>query len=185
MQFRFPLVCLESEIKIFFSKGGESNGFPKDSYGKIKSDKGKEHTKRVVELCSRFADLFSDEIDRKLLLDAAWLHDIAKSKHGEMHHDKECIIEILNEYEEAEIADRKDDIAEIISAHKKAFNPSSHELESAILRICDKLDRFKKGKDDAEEKCKGSLKRISKILPTEQYEKLKQFTLEIIEENKL
>lgn len=90
---------------------------------KIKSDKGKEHTKRVVELCSRFADLFSDEIDRKLLLDAAWLHDIAKSKHGEMHHEKECIIEILNEYEEAEIADRKDDIAEIISAHKKPLIP--------------------------------------------------------------
>ena len=44
-------------------------------------------------------------------------------------------------------------VTKIILSHKGKFVPKNNELESAILLVCDKLDRFARGKADAREKC--------------------------------
>lgn len=138
-----------------------------------------EHTEQVVKLCEEFADKFSNDIDKTLLIDAAWLHDIAKPTAGDNHHIDDFVRPILKKYISGS---RLDDIVEIISVHKNGFNPKNNKLESAILRICDKLDRFRKNKKDPEGDCKKSLKKISKKLDEKQFKKLEQLSLEKIEE---
>ena len=130
-----------------------------------------EHTERVVALCEKFACKFSNEVERQLLIDAAWLHDIAKHQAGSEHNRPKEVKKALKKIE-PKIEEEKelDNITEIILAHRKAFNPRSHVLESAILRICDKLDKFAKGQIDAEKKCKKSMKKIKKKLAPDKYE---------------
>lgn len=53
------------------------------------------------------------------------------------------------------------DIYGIIENHRGKFKPDdSYAIEAAILRICDKLDKFAKGQSDAASKCEKSLAKI-------------------------
>ena len=146
---------------------------------KIKIDKIKiiEHTKRVVKLCEEFATELENvkiggeniKIDRELLIHAAWLHDIAKFDDKKNHNSQELVIKILDIYNN-DITDVSiKDIAYVVSFHNGKLKPIEHVLESAILRICDKLDRFNKGKDDAEEKCNKSINKISEWAEREKW----------------
>ncbi len=126
-----------------------------------------DHTERVVSLCNEFADSFPDEVNRKRLLNAAWLHDIAKyrrKKHrifSQPHHNKPKNVKRAVASVSPYINKPKlKPVTKIIVSHKGEFAPKSNELESAILRVCDKLDRFAKGKADAREKCEESLRKI-------------------------
>lgn len=119
----------------------------------------KEHTKRVVNLCIEFEKKLY--LDEHILHKAAWLHDIAKyDEYGidrENHHKKAFLV--LSKYG----LTYKDPVCNIIKAHTKNFKPEKkYAMEAAVLRICDKLDRFNKGKKDAKAKCKESLSLIEK-----------------------
>ena len=141
---------------------------------KIEIDKIKiiEHTKRVVKLCEEFATELDEqgiEVDRQLLIRAAWLHDIAKFDDGDDHHKKKNVKAVLEKYDMDIESDLVKSIAKIISEHKGSFEPKKHRKEAAILRICDKLDKFNKGKDDAEEKCNKSIEKISEWAEEEEW----------------
>ena len=125
-------------------------------------EKSREHTKRVVALCEEFADKYPDAVDRELLLDAAWLHDIAKYRADKKHNDPEKVLKLLKKYELGSDIDDIEAVADVIAVHKGEFAPWDNELESAVLRLCDKLDGFEKGKENAEEKCYDTLKKIKK-----------------------
>jgi HD superfamily phosphodiesterase len=118
-------------------------------YKALKLSKGTvEHIKRVRVLCQRFLHV-GLKVDENLLLLSAGLHDIAKKLAGEDHHKKEKIIKALQKArvrEEYIKALNKAGVYEIITAHKGKFRPKKHQLEAAILRICDKLDKFDKAK---------------------------------------
>ncbi|QNU68526.1 HD domain-containing protein [Ruminiclostridium herbifermentans] len=134
-----------------------------DYIGKLKLDQEKEyelieHTKRVVNLCNKFEEKLC--LDEQLLHKAAWLHDIAKYN--------ECGNKRYNHHIEASSVLSKygfsyeDPVCNIIKAHTgDYFEPDEeYSLEAAVLRICDKLDKFNKGKKDAKDKCEASLSLI-------------------------
>lgn len=106
------------------------------------------HTKRVVKLCKYFSEVLEVE-NRNILIKAAWLHDIGKIESDKKHHKRNIVIPILedNNYKNKKI----DDIVYIIENHKGKFNPDKLILESAILRMCDKLDKYNKIKKRKQE----------------------------------
>lgn len=137
----------------------------------------REHTERVVALCAKFADKFPDDVDRKLLLDSAWLHDIAKYSAGKKHNEPEKVRALISNLNLGDEVNNIDAVVEIIAAHKGDFAPTKNGLECAVLRICDKLDKFEKGKADAEKRCNKSMQKIqeSGVLDNSELEKLCSF----------
>lgn len=149
----------------------------KDNY--IKDYK---HTEKVVELCKKFSQ--SLHIDNEtLVLKAAWLHDIGKpseDKYEKMglrdekhkHNSTEILSGILHDFDYNDNA--ANDILEIILWHRGDFLPRRLQLESAVLRICDKLAKYEKGKKDAKRKCKNNIKEIIEYLEynIEKFEKI-------------
>lgn len=107
------------------------------------------HTERVSALCEELAAHFEDgEVDQQLLLEAAWLHDVAKDYDDDTHHTPETVRAVIGEYT---LDVDFDDISAIIAQHKgKKFSPVKYELESAILCICDKIDKMNKAKEKAD-----------------------------------
>ena len=111
------------------------------------------HTERVAELCEAFlAENPSVPVDGALLLKAAWIHDVAKhaakGKHAEPEYVKaalrEACPELVAPSTDTEELNR---LLAIVSAHKGKFAPPCCALESAVLRMCDKLDKYDKAKD--------------------------------------
>ena len=119
-----------------------------------------EHTQRVVAFCFRILPELPnkalEDVDQDMLIDTGWLHDVGKSENADKHHKKKHIRKALEPYED-ELGyddDEIDDLVDIIHAHKGDFDPPPYyELESAILRLCDKMDRFNKGQSNAPVKC--------------------------------
>lgn len=122
-----------------------------------------EHTQRVIELCRIFESQMDEELDWELLYPAAALHDIAKyDENGEKakKHQKAAGDVIRRKLPQMK---RQREVLDIIRVHRKDFDPQQDQaLEAAVLRICDKLDRFAKGKEDAQDKCVDSMKDIEK-----------------------
>lgn len=150
----------------------------KDYLGE-KADEITEHSERVATLCTQFAKAFPDgTVNRELLKNAAWLHDIAKPKYKEDHAEEGCVRDVLRD-----CGVDSPDLVAIIAAHKGNFEPEHHKLESAILRLCDKIDKQNKNKKDGKdprEKAKKavikSLKAIGEgeVLPDDQFSTLKK-----------
>ena len=110
---------------------------------------------------------------------AAYLHDWLKTFpfYADVHHKKWALREVFGECgfsnEEA--------LVDAIAAHKGKFKPpEDYKLESAILRICDKLDKFYKGQKDALSKCEDSLTEIRKVLDEETGEVFEQTYREML-----
>ena len=119
------------------------------------------HTFHVFTLCGTFIDLLGASIkqaNKEMLLFSAILHDIAKPIDNDEQNNKQ---HLLRAFAEASITippGHLDSICSIIGAHKSgAFDPPRElAAESAILRICDKLDKFRVGSEEAEMVCEGS-----------------------------
>lgn len=119
----------------------------------------KEHVERVCSLCCEFADSLNC-IDKSLLINAAYLHDVAKQIDDDYHHERKYIALALRKKNiDTDKIDRFDDVCIIIENHRGKFFPHRYIWESAILRICDKLDKFNQAKfkakkifDNAKEK---------------------------------
>lgn len=158
---------MDAEKVLISSMASESKAFAK-RYNLIK------HTERVVKMCKKFAEKFPEDVDPDLLIDSAWLHDIAKFQLGDKHNKRKKVRKVIENLVPHFEEERLDNIAEIISVHTGEFNPRSHVLESAILRICDKLDKFEKMQDDAEEKCRKSMEKIEGKLNSRDYEILNE-----------
>lgn len=133
------------------------------------------HTERVVEMCKYFADRMNlSARDRNLLLDSAYLHDIAKSGFGEAHNLPENVDEVLGNKE------LPNDIYEVILNHKDNFSPKSElAMVCSILRICDKLDKFNKKAADAEFKCNSAMALIQEHLTPDEFKQFKAIYDEI------
>lgn len=105
-----------------------------------------EHTQKVVERCTKLAKILNDEIgkeiDVNLLNDAAWLHDVWKLNKGKKkhHHLPSYVREAIKNFIEGDV---NDDWLEIIAQHKGDFKPVKYPMESAILRLCDKIDHLR------------------------------------------
>lgn len=111
------------------------------------------HTERVVALCGEFAgENSSAPLNLPLLIKAAWIHDVAKRGAGSKHAEPTRVIAALAEAS-PELAhdfmdwEERERILTIVASHKGAFEPSCCELESAVLRVCDKLDKYQKAED--------------------------------------
>ncbi len=120
------------------------------------------HIKRVSSLCKKLSKKFISAgiyVDWKLLKKAAKFHDIAKFKNPKEHQKRNAVEPHLRPL----IKKRKElnAVVMIIGQHRKDFSPSSYVVESAILRLCDNIDKFnkalnkKKTKKILEEKEKG------------------------------
>lgn len=124
----------------------------------------KKHTKRVADFCEELAEIWNNEspnkVDVELLLDAAWLHDVGKIHNKNKHEKKKTIKKVIDDiYSKEEF----NVLTMIISNHKGKFNPKKYKEESAILRLCDKVDKFHKGdKKDARRICHKTLMKIER-----------------------
>jgi len=106
------------------------------------------HTERVVELCEEVCKKISCETAEDILLSAAWIHDVGKLETKELHH----LAVVLKKILPSDLIDK--DIFEIVEQHKGLFNPKSHFKECAILRLCDKIDKFPNDERDSQKKRK-------------------------------
>lgn len=133
------------------------------------TDKQYAHTERVAELCEKFSEEFS-EIDKNLLMDAAWLHDIGKAFAREKRHaEKDVVDEAL---ENVGWDNNRAEVSYIIHRHKGKFHPKRHIIECSILRICDKLDKYNKDdKKHPKQHCKESMEKIREVLRPDELEK--------------
>ncbi len=140
------------------------------------SDKQYAHTERVVGLCERFAESFS-QIDKKTLMDAAWLHDIGKAfvkkkKRAKKHAKRKVVNEALKSVGWARNCA---EVSYIIHRHKGKFRPQKHIIECSILRICDKLDKYNKDeKKHPKQYCEKSMKKIRRVLCQEDLQKFEK-----------
>lgn len=141
-----------------------------------------EHTIRVVGLCERFLGRAARDLglNAELLIQASILHDIAKYDGGE-HQTRSAVenaVAIAAERQkggEADMLVQLGSIFDIIEAHTGCFHPHLHTLEAAVLRICDKLDKFHKMQDDAADKSRKSMMEITRYLKTNAPDKLEAF----------
>lgn len=117
------------------------------------------HSCRVADICNEFANKMGlDTHERKILMYSAFLHDIFKEENNSEHHimasdwvrENNDLPKINGAW-----------IADVIECHKGKFEPDKENwLLAAILRMSDKIDKYNKGKDDADEKCVKSLEKI-------------------------
>lgn len=152
------------------------------------------HSARVADLCLQLAGRFRGEIiNRRLLWDAAWLHDVARIKipWDDEHHKPKKVRAKIKRYVRASYMD---DLTKIIKRHRKKFDPEEYKLESAILRVCDKLDKLNKALEkktavkadekriEAIESCIKSFEKFSSsgALKDDQIEILRTFSAEYI-----
>ena len=124
------------------------------------------HTFRVFALCSVFINSIDTNIirvNKDVLFKASILHDIAKPLGKKNHHKRERLRYAIKETN-IDITERqKKAICAIIEAHKGPFKPpESLLIEAAILRICDKLDKFQKNRKKAAVKIDKTMNKIEK-----------------------
>lgn len=153
------------------------------------------HSQRVVSLCEELAGRFeAGKVNSRLLTEAAWLHDVAEDYNNDEHHRPEAVKAVIGG---CELDGGLEDVTAIISAHRgKVFMPANYELESAILRMCDKIDKVNKAREKnsgekigkktrkAKEKCDKNLKRIwdSCLLEDGDFQIIRQFCADKIKE---
>lgn len=103
------------------------------------------HTRRVVDICHQITNELESlgyHPDQELLDLSAIFHDIAKMENDEEHH--KITKEVLENYFSED--DDLEEVCSIIKAHKGKFKPmGSVNLEAAVLRISDKIDKINKG----------------------------------------
>ena len=103
------------------------------------------HTRRVVDICHQITNELESlgyHPDQELLDLFAIFHDIAKMKNDEKHHKITKKVLKKHFYEDDELKK----VCSIIKAHKAKFEPLEKvELEAAVLRISDKIDKINKG----------------------------------------
>lgn len=119
------------------------------------------HTYRVIELCEEFATRVGlGEKDREILMAAAYYHDMFKGIVENKYH-AEFAAQWLQSASGIRHPRR---VADVVRFHcGKEFAPKEKNWHlAAILRMSDKIDKYNKEKDDADEKCKKSLKKIKK-----------------------
>ena len=119
------------------------------------------HTFHVFALCGTFTDLLGNnikQVNKEILLYSAILHDIAKPIDSEEHNKKQHLLKALAEAKISIPPERIGSICSIVTAHRSGTFDPPREIaaESAILRMCDKLDRFRKGSKKAEKACEDS-----------------------------
>lgn len=117
------------------------------------------HTYRVIELCEEFAARVGlGEEDREILRAAAYYHDMFKGIVENKYH-AEFAAQWLRSASGIRHLKR---VADVVHFHcGKEFEPDKENwLLAAILRMSDKIDKYNKGKDDADEKCVKSLEKI-------------------------
>lgn len=115
-----------------------------------------EHSIRVRYICEEIVCELNKEIqieiNTTLLYRAAILHDIAKFDGEDKHHKKAKNILKMQGVESKKVFS-------IIKAHKGKFTPNDNVIvESAILRMADKIDKF--NKYDANRTCIENLFKI-------------------------
>lgn len=128
-------------------------------YNCYQNGETRNHVKRVLFLCEEFIAR-GVSVDANLLLEAAILHDIAKADHKKEHSKKNVLEKVLP----SKGVDPKNVIilCDIIANHNGTFAPLCFSFEATILRLCDKLDKFNKGQEDANRKCIKSANKIEK-----------------------
>ena len=103
------------------------------------------HTRKVVDICHQITNELESlgyHPDQELLDLSAIFHDIAKMKNDEKHHKIAKKVLKKHFYEDDELKK----VCSIIKAHKGKFEPLEKvELEAAVLRISDKIDKINKG----------------------------------------
>lgn len=161
------------------------------------------HSERVVLLCRKMAEWFKqngEEVNLKLLLDAAWLHDVAKEKckkeKRKDDHNKpdEVMVVIKNCPLDSDIDIKK--VTEVIWQHRGKFDAEKRKSVSAILRMSDKLDKLNKamlkktkGAEEKKEEIKKALKScidslveiaLSRVLKPHKFDILCEFSVNYI-----
>lgn len=112
------------------------------------------HTEGVVSVCLEILSALPPRsrllVDPELLNDAAILHDVAKFDDKDDHHKRAESVILKNRALWGEDVDDKDieALGSIIRAHKGKFKPDEdYACEAAILRMADKIDMLRRGKD--------------------------------------
>ena len=125
------------------------------------------HTLHVFFLCNTFINLLNRrivQVDEEMLLVSAILHDIAKPE-GKKHNKQEYLIKAFKEAGIKLPSEHELKVYKIIKAHKGNFSPEVDcTFESAVLRICDKLDKYRKGKKSASKDCSKTMELIKDYL---------------------
>lgn len=131
------------------------------------------HSERVVALCESFATAWAEAVgeelilSQNLILESAAFHDFAKLHLGlekeerKNHHKPEILSPLLTPvFQQADYTPCTG-LYEVIACHKGEFLPTDYFLEASVLRICDKLDKFKKTKyAEALASCEANQKEI-------------------------
>ncbi len=112
------------------------------------------HTEGVVSVCLEILSALPLEsqklVNQKLLNAAAILHDVAKFDDKDDHHKLAESVILKNRALWGEDVDDEDieALGSIIRAHKGKFKPDEdYACEAAILRMADKIDMLRRGKD--------------------------------------
>lgn len=112
------------------------------------------HTEGVVSVCLEILSALPPQsrllVDPELLNAAAILHDVAKFDDKDDHHKLAESVILKNCALWGEDVDDEDieALGSIIRAHKGKFKPDEdYACEAAILRMADKIDMLRRGKD--------------------------------------
>ncbi len=71
-----------------------------DNYINKSATELREHVARVVEMCIEFSENMNlNDAKKELLIDAAWLHDIAKFDNNDEHNKESMLRLLLNRYQ--------------------------------------------------------------------------------------
>lgn len=109
------------------------------------SKKNYKHSEEVRDICEKVAKkIFKKtgyKVDTELLYKSAWLHDIGKIV-SKKEHSKYSVDILRNKFKNDKDLKK---ISCVILAHNKEFNPNKDVMiEASILRIADKLDKYRK-----------------------------------------
>lgn len=112
------------------------------------------HTRGVVSICLEILSALPPQsrllVDPELLNAAAVLHDVAKFDDKDDHHKLAESVILKNRALLGEDVDDEgiEALGSIIRAHKGKFKPDEdYACEAAILRMADKVDMLRRGKD--------------------------------------
>jgi len=114
------------------------------------------HTEGVVSICREIWSGLPQQsqalVNGELLVAAAVLHDVAKfdEKKGENNHHELAggVISSNRAMLRSNIDGNVETLSSIVKAHKGTFEPNENcACEAAILRMADKIDMLRRGKD--------------------------------------
>ena len=128
------------------------------------SKKNYKHSEEVRDICEKVAKRISKKtdykVDTELLYKSAWLHDIGKIV-SKKEHSKYSVDILRNKFKKDKDLKK---ISCVILAHNKEFNPNEDVMiEASILRIADKLDKYRKLKEQLQKIDKKYEKNIKEI----------------------